>query len=92
MCHKAFFAHISVSRDFYRPSTRKPGRMAGLFRVYGVVYLYLTIGEDLTELYRIGIQIDMLYPPCAVVLSFIEHRQYGEHDIFLNKASSEGAF
>ena len=33
-----------------------PAVKAGLFRVYGVVNLYLTILDDLFEVYRVGIQ------------------------------------
>ena len=32
--------------------------MAGLFRVYGVVNLYLTLWDNVVEVYLIGIQLD----------------------------------
>ena len=41
------------------PETRKPGRQGRAIRVYGVVNLYLTFLEDLTDLYFIGNQLDM---------------------------------
>ena len=41
------------------PVRENPAVKAGLFRVYGVVNLYLTFLEDLSVLYFIGIQLDM---------------------------------
>ena len=38
--------------------TRKPGRMAGLFRVYGIVNNYRTNYDDFRKVYLLGVQLD----------------------------------
>ena len=40
------------------PVRENPAVKAGLFRVYGVVNLYLTNFDDFREVYLFGIQVD----------------------------------